>query len=71
MVARPLRRAVIIQSALMTADNTEPKMTSKPERPEKADYDYYDITCDIDGDILLKEMTFNYAADKWDPRVVE
>jgi len=25
-------------------------------------------TCDIDGDILVRELTFSYAAEQWNPR---
>lgn len=29
-----------------------------------------DITCALDGDIIVKEYTFPYAVAQWDPRVI-
>jgi len=43
---------------------------TKTELPEKADYGYYDITCALDGNMLIDEMTFSYSIAQWDPRIM-
>lgn len=38
---------------------------------DKEDHIKYDLTCAINGDLIVKEMTFEYAAPRWDPRVMD
>jgi hypothetical protein len=31
----------------------------------------YDVTCAIEGDMLIREYTFGYATPQWNPRVMK
>jgi len=46
-------------------------MKTNTELPDIADYEYFDITCALDGNMLIREMTFCYANDQWTPRTME
>ena len=43
---------------------------AKKDKKHVADatQDEWHVTCDIDGDMLVRELTFSYAAEQWNPR---
>jgi len=38
------------------------------KRVADATQDEWHVTCDLDGDMLVRELTFSYAAEQWNPR---
>jgi hypothetical protein len=47
-------------------------MTTKPtDSIVNAIDSEYDVTCAIEGDMLIRGYTFSYAAPQWNPRVMK
>ena len=46
-------------------------MINKTESAAIADHEEFDVSCAVNGDMLIKEMMFPYAVSQWDPRVME
>lgn len=44
-------------------------MINETKRAAIADKAEYDVTCAVNGNLLIREMTFPYAAPQWDARV--
>lgn len=73
MAVRLSRRAVIIQIIVAkTVDNMEKPTMNETDRELIANnYEEFDVSCAINGDMLIREMTFDYSTRLWDPRVMD
>ena len=46
-------------------------MINKNNRAAIANDTEFDVTCAANGNMLIREMTFHYAVQQWNPRVIK